>query len=511
MRGRAQPLQHAARVVVVVMRRWFAQPADETPLDWRAVAAIQALSTCSIAATTALFSIAYFMSKRFDPLESEQTLALRAGMLTAMKPAFAGLTSFAWGSVGDAWGFERVMIVSGVAHAGATAAFAFSDSWVKALALRALQGAVDGMVTLQKPALALVSDGTNAARAFSTTGVAYGAASAFSPALAALLSEPCDNWEMFQSDDATTTTTCPEFLEKYPFFLANAWVTALAIVPMAMYLAGWLRVDAWRREESGVVVELELLATEEGKNPSKSGDDGDDDGESSSSKLESAPASPPWWRDRNVRMAIASQVGCTFVVLVGAETTPIWMATSVSNGGLGWTSTDIGAFGTVMGMVILTFQITLFTRLCRRYGIVTLLTYALLANALVFPLHPIAHTFAKSGYPKAAAWAVIVALGIVRGMSGPIIMGGSSLILNNSAPRDTIGAVNGFVGTFANAARAMAPILGGALVAMMVGMGGDTPGRVVWPFVLIAAGFLALTLISRRLSPELNTPTTRRR
>jgi len=398
-------------------------------------------------------------------------------------------------------------MASGGAHAGATAAFAFSDSWGKAMALRALQGAVDGMVTLQKPALALVSDGTNAARAFSTTGVAYGAASAFSPALAALLSEPCDNWEMFKSD----ARTCPEFLDKYPFFLANAWVTALAIVPMAMYLAGWLRVDASRCEESGVVVELELLATEEGNNQSKgvcSENDGDDD---ASLKLESSPASPPWWRDRNVRMAISSQVGCTFVVLVGAETTPIWMATSVSNGGLGWTSTDIGAFGTVMGMVILTFQITLFTRLCRRYGIVTLLTYALLANALVFPLHPIAHTFAKNGYPKATAWAVIVALGIVRGMSGPIIMGGSSLILNNSAPRDTIGAVNGFVGTFANAARAMAPILGGALVAMMVGMDGGTPGRVVWPFVLIAAGFLALTLISRRLSPELNTPTTRRR
>ena len=489
------------------LRRWFAQPADETPLDWRSVAAIQALSTCSIAATTALFSTAYFMSKRFEPEESEKTLALRAGALTAMKPAFAGLTSFAWGSVGDAWGFERVMMASGVAHAGATAAFAFSDSWGKAMALRALQGAVDGMVTLQKPALALVSDGTNAARAFSTTGVAYGAASAFSPALAALLSEPCDNWEMFKSD----ARTCPEFLDKYPFFLANAWVTALAIVPMAMYLAGWLRVNALRCEESGVVVELELLATEEGNNQSKgvcSENDGDDD---ASLKLESSPASPPWWRDSNVRMAISSQVGCTFVVLVGAETTPIWMATSVSNGGLGWTSTDIGAFGTVMGMVILTFQITLFTRLCRRYGIVTLLTYALLANALVFPLHPIAHTFAKNGYPKATAWAVIVALGIVRGMSGPIIMGGSSLILNNSAPRDTIGAVNGFVGTFANAARAMAPILGGALVAMMVGMDGGTPGRVVWPFVLIAAGFLALTLISRRLSPELNTPTTRRR
>jgi MFS family permease len=170
---------------------------------------------------------------------------------------------------------------------------------------------------------------------------------------------------------------------------------------------------------------------------------------------------------------------------------------------------EIGAFGTVMGCVILTFQVFLFTRLCRTYGIVTLLTYALLVNAVAFPLHPLAHVAAEKS--KAWTWVVIVCLGLARGMSGPIIMGGSSLILNNASPRETLGAVNGFSGTFGNAARGVAPLIGGSLVAMMVAMKPGTPGREVWPFVAVGVGFVSMTVLSRRLSPDLNTPRPPRR
>ena len=51
---------------------------------------------------------------------------------------------------------------------------------------------------------------------------------------------------------------------------------------------------------------------------------------------------------------------------------------------------------------------------------------------------------------------------------GPVVMGGVSLILNNSAPRKHLGAVNGFAGTFTNVARAAAPVFAGALTAGMV-------------------------------------------
>jgi MFS family permease len=480
------------------MRRLFAQPADETPLAWRTVGAIQLFSVASTAATTALFSIAYFMARHFDRELSEHALALRAGVLTSIKPAASAVSAFAWGAMGDRFGFARIIALSGAAHAAATVAFGFSASFGAACALRAVQGCVDGMVVMQKPALALVSDGTNAARAFATTGVAYGTASAFAPALSALLAEPCTSWARFERDAAS----CPKLLARYPFFLSNVWILALALPALVSFWRGWLDVDD---ADEDVVVELELLSVNDDDSAGSGAKDGASKCVENQKIVENQDV--PWFRDVNVKTAIASQVGCTFVVLTGAETTPLWMATSIQSGGLGWTSVDIGLFGTVMGFTILFFQIFLFTKLVRRFGIVTLLPFALAINAVVFPLHPIAHELAKRS--KSLAWAVVIILGFARGMSGPIIMGGSSLILNNASPRRALGAVNGFSGTFSNAGRAIAPLLGGALVAMMVSMKPSTPGRTVWPFMVISLGFLSLTLYSRKLSLELNKPRAR--
>ena len=458
--------------------------ASETPLDWRTILATQLFAMCSIAGTTALFSTAFFMCRAFDGTASERDLAFRAGALTATKPLCSAVSAMAWGKLGDAWGFERSIACTGAAHAVMTVGFALSGSTRWAFAFRAAQGALDGMVVLQKPALALVSDATNAARAFATTGVAYGVASAFSPALAAALSEPCDAWTSLRDARACASGS---FLRARPFFLANVWISVMAIAPLVAWSLGWLQIDKHRErvdESDEVVAEVELLSAEE----------------AAAAKGEETP----WWRDVNVRAAIASQVGCTFVVLTGAEMTPVWMATSYANGGLGLKSVEIGAFGSVMGGAILAFQVFLFTRLTRKYGIVSLLTRALLVNAVAFPLHPLAHLAARSS--KAWMWFVIVALGLVRGMSGPIIMGGSSLILNNSSPRNVLGAVNGFSGMFGNFARGIAPLLGGSLVAMMVSLGSNAPGREIWPFAMIGVGFVALTFLSRKLSPELNHP-----
>ena len=103
---------------------------------------------------------------------------------------------------------------------------------------------------------------------------------------------------------------------------------------------------------------------------------------------ESAPA--PWHKDECVRLATFSQVWCAFVVITGAELTPIWMATSRENGGLGFTAVDIGAFGSVMGVVILVFAATLFSFLADRFGVTRAVTWALAANGCIYLAHPLA-------------------------------------------------------------------------------------------------------------------------
>lgn len=238
---------------------------------------------------------------------------------------------------------------------------------------------------------------------------------------------------------------------------------------------------------------------------------------------ESAPA--PWHKDECVRLATFSQVWCAFVVITGAELTPIWMATSRENGGLGFTAVDIGAFGSVMGVVILVFAATLFSFLADRFGVTRAVTWALAANGCIYLAHPLAWVAVTRS--RALTWAIIGLFAVGRGCMGPVVMGGVSLILNNSAPRASLGAVNGFAGMFTNLARAGAPIFGGALVAGMVhatrklvrernegdgeGFEFDVAEAVPptwWPFVLLSLCFFALSRGAARMPKSLDNPRT---
>ena len=242
--------------------------------------------------------------------------------------------------------------------------------------------------------------------------------------------------------------------------------------------------------------------------------DGDGAGDASSASS--------WRKDPVIRRAVINQVGCTFVVIVGAEATPIWMATSRTYGGLGFTSVDIGAFGSVMGVTILVFAATLFAFLADRFGVTRSVTWACAANGFIFAAHPLAYFAQERSH--ALTWFLVSVFAVGRGCMGPVVMGGVSLILNNSAPRRQLGKVNGFAGTFSNLARAGAPIVGGALIAGMVHATRETVHKeddggvefdiartlppTWWPFVVIAAGFFVLAWQTSSLPRSLDNPRT---
>jgi hypothetical protein len=196
------------------------------------------------------------------------------------------------------------------------------------------------------------------------------------------------------------------------------------------------------------------------------------------------------------------------------------MATSRPLGGLGFTAVDIGAFGSVMGVTILVFAATLFAALAERFGATRAVAAGLFAMVFIYLAMPFAWVLGET--TRAGAWAVMVVVALGRGCMGPVTMGGVSLILNNSAPRAQLGAVNGFANIFTNVARAAAPVVGGALVAGMVhatrtlvqredrGGAAEAFAEAVpptwWPFALIAGCFLALAVFAARLPRRLDAP-----
>ena len=148
-----------------------------TRLDWTTVIAIQSCSLISIMSSTFIFSTGIFMVKNFDRAnenEDEAKAALRCGLLIASKPFFSAISSYWWGRSGDKIGFKLNILVSVILVSAINLAFGFVAKYSQAVFVRSLNGVFDGIVVLVKPSLSLISDKTNANRAFGTTGIAYG-------------------------------------------------------------------------------------------------------------------------------------------------------------------------------------------------------------------------------------------------------------------------------------------------------------------------------------------------
>ena len=564
-----------------------------TTLDWTTVIAIQSCSLISIMSSTFIFSTGIFMVKNFDRnniKEDEAKAALRCGLLIASKPFFSAMSSYMWGRSGDRIGFKFNILVSVIFVAAINLAFGFAETYAQAVWVRSLSGFFDGIVVLVKPSLSLISDKTNANRAFGTTGLAYGLGTSIAPAIASFLAFPCTSWKMYDTKNGTGKE-CPALFEKYPFVLSSSWITIVAVPAFVFALVCMKIVPPTRaaaavenssREDiekaNGFSKSFEMVETgklnqsipeveeeeeeeeeeqdEDGESESESGgendklvsiplidDDSDDFDDSaehavetvkliqekdSSSSFSEIPMTTSTttttdassfpstktgrdrtsiWillKDEDIYQAISLQIMVTMNVLTGTEITPIWLATSIENGGLGWKTQDIGAFGTVMGVTIMSFQLFAFVKLTDKYGIVRLVTWALFLSALVYPCHSIANSIARVSKP--GAWAMVVSLGMIRGSLGPIMMGGISLIVNNAAPRESLGVVNGFAGTFSNLSRALAPLVGGSLIAVMASSPKDAFMRNWYPFLGLGFFFLVLGWYSMRLSRRLDVP-----
>ena len=566
-----------------------------TTLDWTTVIAIQSCSLISIMSSTFIFSTGIFMVKNFDRnniKEDEAKAALRCGLLIASKPFFSAMSSYMWGRSGDRIGFKFNILVSVIFVAVINLAFGFAETYAQAVWVRSLSGFFDGIVVLVKPSLSLISDKTNANRAFGTTGLAYGLGTSIAPAIASFLAFPCTSWKMYDTKNEGGKE-CPALFEKYPFVLSSSWITIVAVPAFVFALVCMKIVPPTRaaaavenssREDiekaNGFSKSFEMVETgklnqsipeveeeeeeeeeeqdEDGESESESGgendklvsiplidDDSDDFDDSaehavetvkliqekdSSSSFSEIPMTTSTttttttdassfpstktgrdrtsiWillKDEDIYQAISLQIMVTMNVLTGTEITPIWLATSIENGGLGWKTQDIGVFGTVMGVTIMSFQLFAFVKLTDKYGIVRLVTWALFLSALVYPCHSIANSIARVSKP--GAWAMVVSLGMIRGSLGPIMMGGISLIVNNAAPRESLGVVNGFAGTFSNLSRALAPLVGGSLIAVMASSPKDAFMRNWYPFLGLGFFFLVLGWYSMRLSRRLDVP-----
>jgi len=197
-------------------------------------------------------------------------------------------------------------------------------------------------------------------------------------------------------------------------------------------------------------------------------------------------SSRPWHRQRNVILSLAGYALIAFCYVLLDELIPIFASADTSIGGLGFPTSELAlplAFG---GAVLFIWAIFGFPWLMDRLGVVRACRHGLMQTVPMALLVPAASLSVLPSH--AAMW---VALGM-KSIAGTNAFTSCIILVNTSAPKGSLGAVNGIGQTLASGVRALGPALGGLLWAWSIKLFKALGLESAWGHQFIPFGIAAL-------------------
>ena len=179
----------------------------------------------------------------------------------------------------------------------------------------------------------------------------------------------------------------------------------------------------------------------------------------------------------------------SFVQCVATEIFPLWVVTSVKDGGFGFDSSLIGVLVSISGLTIIVTNLFIYPWLVARIGLLRVykLSCNMLAATLVLlPAVPLTRHLGS----QALAWACLLILLALFNCTSQWVLTCVFTLINNSCYSHQRATVNGLGQTFASTGRLLAPYLGAILFAW------TETNALAWPlnfaFTWYLVGFLAV-------------------
>lgn len=197
----------------------------------------------------------------------------------------------------------------------------------------------------------------------------------------------------------------------------------------------------------------------------------------------------PWYRQRRVLTALAGYGLIAFDFNYSDELVPIYASAPPREGGLGFSTSELAPSLSFGGTVLMLWALFGFPRMLKRFGPVSTCRSGLLGTPPFALLYPLASLVA--GHMVPAQVFMFLAMGL-RGIASTNAFTACIILVNQSAPQGTLGAVNGAGQTLASFVRALAPALGGLSWGWSTAL--KVPGHQFLPF-----GFMALVALGTLL------------
>lgn len=448
-----------------------------------------------------------------------------------------------WGRLADRIGRRPVLLWGTVGTTISMAMFGFSTSYRLAVLSRFLTGALNANIAIAKVYVGEITSGSTQARAFSWLSFTWGLGTVSAPAIGGWLADPAAQYP------GSYLASVP-LLQQFPYLLPaliSSSFSALALILGYLFLP---ETDAWLRKrdsggtnmpkqaEAGDSSAVRAVAVAASSPPPDAGQEEEQEhlpmlqtsGPAASATSTKATAvrehaqTSCWrkrcccfWRqagrqggalgetggrdattlalltDEGVGLSILNYTLLSLAQIVFDELQPVFCKTDPAQGGLGWSSADVGSLQVVQGAVQIVFQLFLFHRLADAYSLTVLFKYAMLPLVLLLAVWPALGRLSGvqgptivvvpvsagggQGDPLATSvfslhisplWAVLsVGIGLKAAFM-TVAFTSIMIMINNSARGVNLGVITGIAQGAASAVRTLGPTAGGAMYSVAV-------------------------------------------
>ncbi|KAJ3880403.1 major facilitator superfamily domain-containing protein [Lentinula edodes] len=449
-----------------------------------------------------------------------------AGIIESVFFFSESLTTMLWGHASDRYGRRTILLLGPLGLAVVTSLFGLSSKYWTLILFRSLQGVFNGNLGVSKTVLAELSDATNMATAFSFTSVMWQVGVTIGTSLGGILSNPAEHWPKSTLGKAPLLRSHPYLLPCLATGFISFSIFIVAFIGLKETHAGhdpnsskvspcaasvtlkrtksptvksnrWMSLsNYWTRagQKANSEDQASLIASAENMSvsydsmtrpftrPRSTSEDtlvAIEDFQTKNADSQRIITFRTLLTSEDVLRPLSSLALLSFLETSISVLIPITYTTSIANGGLGLTATQLGTLLSVGGAMGLIFSAIGVPLLIRHFGVWKMHFAGMSALIVGFSSIMMACLTAKrAGYASKTTWIfvaiqyasyIILPLGFSEiplffwnyawKMLSIFAPATSQMFVVNGAPnRDALGTTNGMVQSARTLARTVAPV-----------------------------------------------------
>ena len=426
---------------------------ERTPLPVKLLSSCLFVYLAESISLTVLFPFVAFMVRDFNVADSEEDLGIYVGTIETAFTFCQFLTSGLWGGLSDRIGRRPVLLMGLVGNTICAVLFGFSHNLSFAIAVRGINGLINGNFGVLRVYVREISDKTNQAQCFSLFGFFTGISAIVGPMIGGLMANPSEQFPSIFSPGS--------IWDEKPYLLPclfSSFISFLALLNAFFFLVETKGKVALEDEEDAPLLKLKEEDSEAVTGPVVSC-------ETSSRKDE---ALMPTLRDvllaKDVLLNIVIYGILSYLIITLDNIFPVWSVYSVEKHGLGFDSKDIFYFVSIAGGSLVIFQMFIFSAAERKLGATMMFRIASIGIGIyAFSLPFMSHLAEGNQY---LFWGLLFCLQMFGRAFCVISLFTTNAILANNSTDYYLGTVNGVMASIGALARSFGPFLGGWLLTV---------------------------------------------